>query len=196
MAEGKVRRWVLWTQASVAMEGHQLQIIRKLRGVSTENRERAFRPNGLVLHSKSVLDKLHSPLSFGFSICKTGSWNLLYRVILRMDALQVNVSIHTVVESLSHVWLFCDPMDSSPPGLSVHEISSARILEWIAISFSRGSSQIRDLTQVFCIGRQTLYHCRFLTTEYILVFQATLFSLTLFSLHDLIYTPGLTEILG
>ena len=34
---------------------------------------------------------------------------------------------------------FCDPMDSSPPGSSVHGIFQARILEWVAISFSRGS---------------------------------------------------------
>ena len=43
-----------------------------------------------------------------------------------------------------------DPMDYSPPGSSVHEISQARILEWVAISFSRGSSQLRDRTQVSC----------------------------------------------
>ena len=35
---------------------------------------------------------------------------------------------------------FCDPMDCSPPGPSVHEILQARILEWTAISFSRGPS--------------------------------------------------------
>ena len=35
---------------------------------------------------------------------------------------------------------FCDPMDCSPPGSSVHGILKARILEWVAISFSRGSS--------------------------------------------------------
>ena len=34
----------------------------------------------------------------------------------------------------------CDPMDCSPPGSSVHGIPQARILEWVAISFSRGSS--------------------------------------------------------
>ena len=39
----------------------------------------------------------------------------------------------------------CDPMDCSPPGSSVHGILQARILEWVAISFSRGSSQPRDL---------------------------------------------------
>ena len=40
----------------------------------------------------------------------------------------------------------CDPMDCSPPGSSVHGIFQARILEWIAISFSRGSSRPRDGT--------------------------------------------------
>ena len=39
----------------------------------------------------------------------------------------------------------CDPMDWSPPGSSVHGILQARILEWAAIPFSRGSSQPRDL---------------------------------------------------
>ena len=34
----------------------------------------------------------------------------------------------------------CDPMDCSPPGSSVHGILQARILEWVAIPFSRGSS--------------------------------------------------------
>ena len=42
----------------------------------------------------------------------------------------------------------CDPMDCSLPGSSIHEILQARILECIAISLSRGSSQPRDLTQV------------------------------------------------
>ena len=42
----------------------------------------------------------------------------------------------------------CDPVDCSPPGSSIHGIPQARILEWVAISFSRGSSQPRDRTQV------------------------------------------------
>ena len=47
-----------------------------------------------------------------------------------------------------------DPMDCSPPGFSVHGILQARILEWVAISFSRGSSQSRDRTQISCtVGR-------------------------------------------
>ena len=45
----------------------------------------------------------------------------------------------------------CDSVDCSPPGSSVHGILQARILEWVAISFSRGSSQPRDQTRVSCI---------------------------------------------
>ena len=42
----------------------------------------------------------------------------------------------------------CNPMDCSPPGSSIHGILQARILEWVAISSSRGSSRPRDRTQV------------------------------------------------
>ena len=52
----------------------------------------------------------------------------------------------------------CNPMDCSPPGSSVHEIPQARILEWVIISFSRGSSWLRDWIQVLCISRWILYH--------------------------------------
>ena len=54
-----------------------------------------------------------------------------------------------------------DPMDCNLPGSSVHGILQARILEWVAISFSRGSSQPRDRTcipYISCIGKQVLYH--------------------------------------
>ena len=46
----------------------------------------------------------------------------------------------------------CDPTDSSPPDSSLHGTLQARILEWVAIPFSRGSSQSRDWTQVSCIA--------------------------------------------
>ena len=46
----------------------------------------------------------------------------------------------------------CDPMDCSPPGSAFHGILQGRILEWVAILFSRGSSQPRDRTQVSCIA--------------------------------------------
>ena len=52
----------------------------------------------------------------------------------------------------------CNPMDYSPSGSSVHGIFQARILEWIAISSSRRSSQSRNQTCVSYIGRLILYH--------------------------------------
>ena len=47
---------------------------------------------------------------------------------------------------------FCDPMNSSPPGSSVHGISQVRILKWVSISLSKGSSRPMDR------NRQVLYH--------------------------------------
>ena len=61
----------------------------------------------------------------------------------------------------SHVQLFCDPMDCSPPGSSVRGILQARILEWVAMPSTRGSSLPRDQARVpciSCISRQILYH--------------------------------------
>ena len=63
---------------------------------------------------------------------------------------------------LSRVWL-CKPMDYSLPGSSVHGIFQARILEWVAMPSSRGSSWPRNQTHVSCvscIGRWVLYHPR------------------------------------
>ena len=55
----------------------------------------------------------------------------------------------------------CDPMDCSPPGSSVHGIFQARILDWVAISSSRGSALPRDR---ICVsgGRQILYRLSYL----------------------------------
>ena len=56
-----------------------------------------------------------------------------------------------VAQSCPSLW---DPMDCSLPGSSLHGIFQARILEWVATSFSRGSSQPRDWTQVsHIVGR-------------------------------------------
>ena len=46
----------------------------------------------------------------------------------------------------------CNPMDCGPPGSSVHGILQAKILEWVAISSSRGSSQPRDSTSITCVS--------------------------------------------
>ena len=57
---------------------------------------------------------------------------------------------------------FCSPVDCSPSGSSVYAIFQARILDWGAISYSRGSSQPKDQTHIShisCIGRRVLDHC-------------------------------------
>ena len=73
----------------------------------------------------------------------------------------INTLILCCAQSLQLCPTLCDPMDHSLLGSSVHGILQARILEWVAMPSSRGSSPPRDRTQVSyvsCIGRQVLYH--------------------------------------
>ena len=63
---------------------------------------------------------------------------------------QTRILYHMLsAQSCPTLW---DPMSCSPPASSVHGISQARILQWVAVSFSRGSSWSRDWTQVSCIA--------------------------------------------
>ena len=64
----------------------------------------------------------------------------------------------SILSCFSCIWL-CNPMNYSLPGSSVHGILQARILEWVAMLSSRGSSRPRNGTSVSyasCIGRQVL----------------------------------------
>ena len=68
---------------------------------------------------------------------------------------QLREYIHTFsfIHSVAKLCLtLSDPARVANPGSSVHEISRARVLEWVTISFSRGSSQPRDGTRVFRIA--------------------------------------------
>ena len=58
----------------------------------------------------------------------------------------------SVIGSVALCLTLCDPMDCSPSGCSVHGILQARILGWVAILFSRGSSWSRGWTPVLCIA--------------------------------------------
>ena len=73
----------------------------------------------------------------------------------------VCVCVCVCAHALSHVWIFCDRMHYSPSGASVHGILQAQIQKWVAMPFSRGSSQPRDQSCISCIGRRIL----FFTTE-------------------------------
>ena len=70
-------------------------------------------------------------------------------------------------KSLQLCLTLCNPMDCNRPGSSVHGIHQARIVEWIAMPSSRGSSQPRDQTRLLCLlyCRQILYHWAFREAE-------------------------------
>ena len=89
-------------------------------------------------------------------------WNLGHGNLQNISPIVVNLcDIYNCQQDheAKHVMLLTlwDPMDCSPPVSSVHGISQARILEWVTISSSRGSSRPRDQTHVACIGRHSLY---------------------------------------
>ena len=123
----------------------------------------------LILFNTNVGDLLSWPMA---SVLDSG---------LPFRCSQVKVSFHPAQVVLSKGWwlqgpglvhlveiipvaklrlTLCDPMDCSPPGSSVHEISQARILEWVVISFSRESSQPRDQT---CVSYVSWIAGRFFT---------------------------------
>ena len=69
----------------------------------------------------------------------------------------MTVCLCVCVCMFNRAWLFATPWTiHSPPGFSGYGIFQARILEWVAISFTRVSSLPRDQTHVSCIGRQIL----------------------------------------
>ena len=96
------------------------------------------------------LDSSPSSLKVCFFMVIISSFNFHY------FSLQIYDNLDWSACMLSHGQLFCDPMDCSPPGSSVHGIFQARILEWVAITFSWGSSQGSDPDLLHC--RQSLYH--------------------------------------
>ena len=63
---------------------------------------------------------------------------------VEQDLQSIKLLFYCLVSKLR--WTLCDPMDSSLQSSSIHGISQVKILEWVAISFSRGSSQPRDQT--------------------------------------------------
>ena len=78
---------------------------------------------------------------------KSGALNFFFK-----KKSEMNMVLIVVVYALSYVDSFCDPMDCSQPGSSIHGISQTRIQKWVAISFSRGSSQHKDRTCISCLA--------------------------------------------
>ena len=85
-----------------------------------------------------------SPL-FSRFFSHRGHYRVLSRVPYAIYILYIDKYSMCVHVQLLHSCLtLCDPVDHSPSGSSIHGILQARILEWVAMSFSRESSQFRD----------------------------------------------------
>ena len=91
-----------------------------------------------IVFSRSIHVATNGTISFFFN-----GWVIFHRTLAKL--LQLYPTL-------------CDPLDCSSPGSCVHGILQTRILEWVAMPSSKGSSQPRDWTQVSCIGRRVLYH--------------------------------------
>ena len=87
-----------------------------------------------------------SGVESGYLITSILAWKITWMEepdsLQTMGSQRVGATLTTeqlsTAQSLNHVWLFFNPMDCSLPGFSIYVISWARILEWVAISFSRG----------------------------------------------------------
>ena len=101
-------------------------------------------------HGFSVSTAHDPPVVYGHPRCITRKfyWYLNSDWPSSATVLSLGVKEKKESEVAQSCPIVCDPMDCSLPGSSVHEILQARLLEWVAISFSRGSSQPRDWIQV------------------------------------------------
>ena len=80
-----------------------------------------------------------------------GNWKQIKNVLKYWSVLRWKSESEVAQSCLT----LCDPVDCNLPGFSVHGIFQARVLEWVAISVSKGSSWLRDWTWVSCItGRR------------------------------------------
>ena len=85
--------------------------------------------------------------------CSHGGHNQMYltRTILQMSCLGDRSNVVGIVLTAQSCLNLCYPMDCSPPGFSVHEILQARILEWVAISFSRDQTWVSRIAGRFFV---------------------------------------------
>ena len=113
-------------------------------------------PRGL--DSPMCLCTLHVKWVWPYARGLKGGWRryvfavVFHRNFCFITGCSFDASPHKLKSLAQSCTTLCDPVDCSPPGSSFHGILQARILEWVAISFSRGSSRPRDRTQVSCFA--------------------------------------------
>ena len=153
-----------------------------------------FISNGGVLKSSTItMDSSVYPSSSNSFCFMNFDVLLLYTYLLRIIVFLYWHLCHYVkvkVRSLSPVQLFVTPWTTCRLSLSsIHGIFQARILEWVAISFSRRSSQLRDRTRVPCIvGRRLIVWATYVTPSLSSINLCALKS-TLFDIIQLIGLP-------
>ena len=105
----------------------------------------------LASRDKSASNKTDNAASEIWMECKCSSWckevntdNIQEYIESQRNLVKGKVKVNVTQSCL----ILCDPMDSNLPGSSVHGNLQARLLEWVAGPFSRGSSQPRDRTQI------------------------------------------------
>ena len=146
----------LWWNRSPAQVGCMRQVLRagalgRPRGIGWRGRWEGG--SGWGIHVNPWLSHINvwqKPLQY----CKVISLQLIKIDEKNAKTLWICLYVIKIVCSccclVAKPCLFCDPMDSSLPGSSVHRIFQARILEWVAISFSTGSSWPRNWTCSCC----------------------------------------------
>ena len=99
-------------------------------------------------HIQVIISDSITYLSFsGLHLSKQYKWNLNFKSFWKCH---ISSCYYCLVTKLCPS--FCDPMDCSSPGSSVHGISQARVAEWIAISFSRGTFPTQGSNHVACLS--------------------------------------------
>ena len=110
----------------------------------------------LCIRKPSIISKFPHIRSPGTSSLEPVLRSLAHKTIVKVSA---NLCCVCMLSGFSHVWL-CDPMDYSTPGSSVYGILQARILEWVGMPSSRGSSWpgIEPSSHISCTSRWVLDH--------------------------------------
>ena len=138
---------LMWRASSL----EKILMLGEIEGQRRRGQQRMRWLDGIIDSANMNLNKLWEIVRDGGPWCAAE-----HRVTKSWTQLSNWTSLHTV----SHVWLSCDPMNCSPPGPSVHGIFQVRVLEWVVISYSRGSFRPRDRTCIYphlLICRQILY---------------------------------------
>ena len=123
-------------------------------------------PPALTFQSHSSLQKIKQGGDSYLSFSSSENWGGRKKK-MSSDMSCQNQECEWVLCAYSCLTL-CNPIDYSPPGSSVHGIILARILEWVTISFCRGSSKPREQTHIFyvsCTGRHIIVCLFVFTTE-------------------------------